>query len=168
MEAQHGGIAVCVFAFALAAADASAGTIFKCIDAAGQVHYQSTACEAERPGGQLVMKQAAEPPVAHDLTARPVTGTVQPGFPGLPDISANRTDQLTPYGPSGEKTEAFKKEMAAYQQCTRDNATAMHLTEAAQYVIALRGRRQSWELYLLENSKSKYPNPSLPPADGYP
>ena len=58
--------------------------------------------------------------------------------------------------------------MAAYRQCTRDKATEMHLTEAAQNVIVIRDRKQFWESQLLENSKSKFPNSSLPPAGGYP
>lgn len=103
------------------------------------------------------------------VSAQPPIGPVviQPEPMNRPDIGLQSGAKVPPHL-TGDEAEAFKKELTAYEQCTRDKAGGMRLTEAAYNVIQLRDRRQFWESMLLENSKKKYPNANLPPAGGYP
>lgn len=59
---------------------------------------------------------------------------------------------LIPRGLTAEQVEAFKKEFADYQQCTRDNADEMRLSSAADNVISLRDRRAFWEAEFQRNT----------------
>lgn len=98
--------------------------------------------------------------VVCDVFAQPASGpaTIRPDPLNRPDIPM-RSEPMVPPRLSGEEAEAFKKSSAAYQQCSRDKAAEMRLTEAAQGVISLRDRRTFWESELKNNYtlRSRYP-----------
>ena len=97
---------------------------------------------------------------ACNASAQPSSGpaTVRPGPLSRPDIPV-RPEPIVPPRLSGEQAEAFKKSMAAYQQCIRDKAAEMRLTEAADGVISLRDRRAFWEPEVKRQTtlRSRYP-----------
>lgn len=75
--------------------------------------------------------------------------------PGLPLIGAGPRGELpllVPRGLTPEQAEAFKSAFADYQQCTRERADEMRLTEAADNVILLRDRRTFWAAEFQRNT----------------
>jgi hypothetical protein len=95
-----------------------------------------------------------------NASAQPAPGpaTIRPGPLNRPDIPM-KSEPIVPPRLSGEQTEAFRKSMADYQQCIRDKAAELRLSEAADSVISLRDRRTFWELELKKQStlRSRYP-----------
>jgi hypothetical protein len=75
-----------------------------------------------------------------------------------PEIG-KRAELITPPGLTGEEAEAFKRSMAAYQQCTRDKAAEIRLADSARNVIDLRDKQPFWESALKSNTtlRSQYP-----------
>lgn len=94
------------------------------------------------------------------VRAQPAAGpaTIGPGPMNRPDVPT-RPEPVVPPRLSGEEAEAFKRSMAAYQQCNREKAAEIHLSEAAQGVVSLRDRRTFWESELKKNYtlRSRYP-----------
>ena len=98
--------------------------------------------------------------LACSVSAQPAPGpaTIRPGPLNRPDLPM-RSEPIIPPRLSGEEAESFKRSMAAYQQCTRDNAAKMRLSEAAQSVIDVRDKRLFWESELKRNYtlRTRYP-----------
>lgn len=102
------------------------------------------------------------------VSAQPLPGsaTIQPGSLSRPELGM-QSGPVIPPRLTGEQAEVFKKNIAAYQQCTREKAGGMRLFEAADNITHLRDCRQYWESLLSDNAKRKYPNANLPPPGGY-
>jgi hypothetical protein len=88
---------------------------------------------------------------------RPPLGA-RPQSPDEPRIPPN----LTPY-----QTEAYRKEYAEYQTCTREKGREMQLSKTSENLIQLRDRREFWESMHERNAKQKHPNQYIPPPGSY-
>lgn len=97
---------------------------------------------------------------ARGASAQPVpkSATIRPGplnRPGLP----LRSEPITPPRLSGEDAEAFKRSIAAHEQCKRDKAAEIRLVEASNNVVNVRDKRPFWEAALKNNSTLRSQNP---------